>query len=71
MSEDDPKTRRDLDQATCIEPGCDHTAHDGIYLHCADHLTAPAWVQYRAVSGTLQITCAECEMPLGSIAVAP
>jgi hypothetical protein len=71
MSEERPYTRTELDQIGCARPGCDHTAHDGLFLHCADHEDASSWIEYRAVSGTLRVTCAQCDALLLAIAVAP
>ncbi len=60
--------REDLDKMTCGDPGCDHTAHDGLYLHGACHIDSPTWAEYR--EGQLIITCATCKKLIGIIAVA-
>jgi hypothetical protein len=68
---DQPLTRQDLDRVGCEKPGCDHTAHDGLYLHSHCHPGHPTWTHYSAVSGTITIECAECDQPIVRIAVAP
>jgi hypothetical protein len=66
-----PLTRADLDRVTCDKPGCDHTAHDGLYLHSHCHPETPTWSYYSGVAGTIRIECAECGHVIVNIAVAP
>jgi len=67
-----PLNRRDLDAGTCAVPGCDHTAHGGLFLHGVCHPGKPVYVQYRATGamGILTITCAMCGRPVVDIEVA-
>lgn len=63
--------RSDLDERTCAAPGCDHTAHDGLFLHSACHPDMPTWTEYQPKTGNLRVTCAACDSTLAEIAVAP
>jgi hypothetical protein len=63
--------RSELDDMTCQSPGCDHTAHDGMFLHSACHPTAATWAEYQPKTGLLRVTCAACDELLAEIAVAP
>jgi len=52
-------TRRQLDEATCSAPGCDHTAHDdGLWLHAACHPDQPVQAFY--LDGVIEMQCAIC-----------
>lgn len=62
-----PLTRKHLDRQTCSAPDCDHTAHDGLFLHGACHPQAAIVAEYR--DGILIITCATCEKFVTEIAV--
>jgi hypothetical protein len=70
MTVDRTLTRQELDRVSCDEPDCDHTAHDGLYLHGNCHPSEPTWAVYNAVSGTLTIECAVCGNDIIRIAVA-
>jgi hypothetical protein len=73
MTDEDttPLTQRELNSVGCETPGCDHTTHDGLYLHSNCHPEMPTWTHYNAVSGTLRIECALCGHPIVRIAVSP
>lgn len=71
MTEHPPLTRQQLDRLGCDNPGCDHTAHDGLILHSNCHPDTPTWTEYNANAGTLTIRCAECDHRIVRIAVAP
>jgi hypothetical protein len=61
-------TREDLDKQSCQMPNCDHTSHDGLYLHGACHLHAAVVCQY--LDGVLLFYCAKCGGSVARIAVA-
>jgi hypothetical protein len=63
--------RSDLDHRTCQIPGCDHTGHDGLFLHSACHPDIPTWAEYQVKTGMLRVTCADCQRLIAEIAVAP
>jgi len=65
-----PLTRKDLDQATCSVPGCDHTTHtgEGLFLTGVCHPGAPVRAFYH--EGLLKFSCASCGQHITSIAVA-
>lgn len=65
-----PLTRRDLDRGVCMVPGCDHTDHDGLFLHGRCHISAPTTCEYRR-EGVLRVTCSACGKLVAEIAVAP
>jgi hypothetical protein len=65
---DDVLTRQDLDRQTCQWPDCDHTAHEGLFLHGTCHPHAPLTVEYQA--GVLTFRCARCTQFVTRIAVA-
>jgi len=60
-------TRVDLDAQTCVIPGCNHTAHEGLVLKAACHPRGATYVEYKA--GVLTITCAKCSRFVTAIAV--
>lgn len=60
--------REDLDPMHCQTPGCDHAAHDGLYLVSRCHPRAGASVMYH--DGTMFVTCRICGKDIASIAVA-
>ena len=63
-----PLTRRQLDTMTCMEPGCDHTAHDGgLTFRSVCHTRTPTWCEYR--DGVLTVSCALCHKVITQIAV--
>jgi hypothetical protein len=64
-------TQRDFQSVTCAAPGCDHTAHDDLYLHSACHPHSATWSVYSAKSGDLTVECAQCGQTIAVIAVAP
>jgi hypothetical protein len=68
MIDGDALTCEDLDAQTCAAPGCDHTSHDGLFLHGACHPRAPLVVEYRL--GVLTVRCARCTQFVTRIAVA-
>jgi len=62
-------TRRELDQAQCSVPGCDHTSHDdGLFLSAVCHPGTAVRAHYRA--GVIAIACATCGAFIANIAVA-
>lgn len=61
-------TREDLDRASCQMPDCDHTTHDGLYLHGACHVRASVTCMY--LDGCLIFHCAACGGFVTRIAVA-
>lgn len=63
--------RSDLDEMTCAIPGCDHTAHDGLFLHSSCHPQSGTWAEYQPKTGVLRVTCVECDLLLAEVAVAP
>lgn len=62
-----PIGRETLDGMSCAKPGCDHSTHEGLWLHSKCHPPAPTWCYYK--DGILTITCAECEKPIAAIVV--
>lgn len=62
-----PLTRAALDKATCMAPGCDHAAHDGLTLRSVCHTRTPTWCEYKG--GVLTVTCALCHRIVTQIAV--
>jgi hypothetical protein len=60
--------KEDLDQLGCGVPGCEHSHHDGIYLHARCHLDAPTWASYR--EGVLTLTCSRCGRHVDAVAIA-
>jgi hypothetical protein len=64
-----PLTRAELNRMTCAAPGCTHTNHAGLFLHSRCHVLAPLWAEYRPDTGTLRITCAECDALVTTIVV--
>ncbi len=63
-------TQHDLNQMRCARVGCTHEGHGLLYVHGECHPEAPAWAGYDAATGTLEVSCAECEAPITTIAVA-
>ncbi len=65
-----PLTRREMDGAQCMVPGCDHT-HDaeGLVLTPVCHPRGRTEVSYLA--GVLTIVCGQCKKRVVDIAVAP
>lgn len=61
-------TRDDLDRESCHNPSCDHTSHDGLYLHGVCHQHSPLTCQY--LDGCLIFHCAICGGFITRIAVA-
>jgi hypothetical protein len=62
-------TRSDLDRLGCSVPGCDHKDHEELYLHPHCHADAGTWASYDKTTGTLTISCCECERPFVEILV--
>lgn len=64
-------TRRELDQAQCSNPECDHSDHSGVFwLHARCHASAPLAAAYDRQTGTLKLVCYDCDGPVAEIAVA-
>ena len=58
----------DLDKMQCGEPDCDHTSHDGLYLHGKCHSHDGVDVLYER--GVLTITCTVCDKQICDVSVA-
>jgi hypothetical protein len=52
----------------CSTPGCDHTSHEGLFLHGRCHPESVADVVYQ--DGCLTITCSKCKKEIAVVAVA-
>jgi hypothetical protein len=59
--------REELDTGMCSVPDCDHTAHDGLYLHQACHTFKGLQVSKK--DRILHMRCAECQKHVSSVAV--
>ena len=59
--------KEELDKLTCHNPGCDHTAHEGLLLLPRCHGEG-SQVHYE--DGELEITCKVCKAPVVKVAVA-
>lgn len=64
-----PLTRNQLDAAGCATPNCGHD-HTVLYLLGACHPKAATSAVYDKRTGTIKLTCHECERPVAEIAVA-
>lgn len=65
-----PVTRRELDQAQCGVPGCDHKHHDNVlYLHAACHPRSKLNVAYMG-DGRLRLECGHCGLGVMEVLVA-
>lgn len=60
--------REQLDAMRC--EGCGDAAceHDPLVFHSRCHPAAPTWATY--ANGELRVTCAECDRPIATVAVA-
>lgn len=59
---------QELDRRRCSNPACDHTAHDGLFLHGRCHPRRGVEVEYRAK--VLHIRCKICKAKVVDVAVA-
>lgn len=58
----------DIISGGCDYPGCDHSLHDGMFLHSRCHLDAGCEVEYK--DGTLHIRCVVCKSTILDVVVA-
>lgn len=56
-----------LDRMMCGSLGCDHTSHDGLYLHPRCHTGQGVEVLYRF--GQLEIACRVCKAKVCNVKV--
>lgn len=72
MDKLDVLTQRELDEVRCNNPECTvpHDQHEAIYLNAECHPRMGLMVGYRAATGTLVISCAECGTDVVEIQVA-
>ena len=55
----------------CQVPGCTHEGHSGeFFLHGQCHPKAHLQVSYRAGTGTVRVSCAECGQPVTDLNLA-
>ena len=64
----EPLTRKYLDRAHCMSPGCTHESHGGLFMHGKCHMDADVEAEY--LNGILHIRCAECGNPVADVKVA-
>jgi hypothetical protein len=63
-------TQKQLDNAQCEVPGCDHRDHLEIFLNQRCHPRAGVSAKYLRNTGTLIIECKQCNAFVANIAVA-
>jgi ribosomal protein S27E len=63
--------RKQLTQASCSHPECQHREDEPMFLHAKCHPREGHQVSYHPSTGTLEVRCQRCKQLVAEIEVAP